>query len=116
MAKYTVYSKSTCITCKKAKAFLEKSKTDFEEVDIVKNPPPKKLLEAAIDPNNVKASLNTRSAIYKAKNLGAKTPDKKAAIELMLKDGNLIKRPLIVDAKGKTYLGFEPESLKKFLK
>jgi len=114
--KIKFYSKNTCVTCKKAKAFLAQNKADFEEIDIVKNPPPKKLLEAVVDGGNVKASLNSRSSIYKSKKLGEKTPDKKTAIELMLKDPNLIKRPVIVNAKGKAQLGFEPSALKAFLK
>jgi arsenate reductase (glutaredoxin) len=110
------YGKKTCITCQKAKAFLEAHKVSFEEFPIETQPPSKEILEQLIDDSNVKASLNTRSAIYKEKNLGKDVPDKKTAIVLMLKDPNLIKRPVIVDKNGKLYQGFEEESLKKFLK
>ena len=118
--KFKVYSKKTCVTCKKALAFLDDKKIAYEAGEIEKSRPSKQLLESLVDPANVKASLNSRSAIYKQKNMGQKLPDKKTAIELMLKDPNLIKRPVIVNETGKApnYIiaGFEPESLKQFLK
>ena len=110
------YGKKTCITCQKAKAFLEGQKIAFEEFPIETQPPSKEILDQLINGNNVKASLNTRSAIYKEKNLGKDVPDKKTAIALMLKDPNLIKRPVIADQNGKLYQGFDEESLKQFLK
>lgn len=116
MAKLTFYGKNTCVTCKKAKAYLDLQSVAYEDLPIEKQPPPKALLDQIIDPANVKASLNSRSTIYKEKNLGQATPDKKTAIALMLQDPNLIKRPVIVDEKGRFYQGFEEASLKAFLK
>lgn len=116
MTKLKFYAKKSCITCQKAKAFLETAKADFEELPIETRPPSREILDQLIDPEKVKASLNTRSAIYKEKNLGKDVPDKKTAIQLMLQDPNLIKRPVIVDAKGKLYQGFDEESLRDFLK
>jgi arsenate reductase len=110
------YGKKTCITCQKAKVFLDENQVSFEEIPIETNPPAREVLETLVDAKNIKASLNTRSAIYKEKNLGNATPDKKTIIDLMLKDPNLIKRPVIVDSNGKLYQGFDEESLKKFLK
>jgi len=117
MNKLTVYAKKTCITCQKALAFLDEQKVAYDLKDIVSDPPPKAVLEAALDEKNIKAGLNSRSAIYKEKNLGAKIPSKAEAIKLMLQDPNLIKRPVIVKPGIKTpYLGFEPDTLKAFLK
>lgn len=115
MTKLTVYEKKTCVTCKKALAYLDQNNVDYDKHPIETSPPPKSVLESLIDPNNVKASLNTRSAIYKQKGLGDNLPDKKTAITLMLEDANLIKRPVIV--KGKNALqGFNEDQLKAFLK
>ena len=94
--KPTFFDKSTCGTCKKAKGYLNEKQVDFEIVDIIKDPPSREMLEKFIDADNVKPYLNSRSAIYREKKLGQNLPDKKTAIELMLQDPNLIKRPFIV--------------------
>ena len=53
-------------------------------------------LKKFIDANNIKPHLNSRSAIYRELKLGQNIPDKARAIELMLQDSNLIKRPFVV--------------------
>lgn len=50
--------------------------------------------------------LNTRSPAYKA--LGGRKPGKAEALELMMKEPNLIRRPLVL-GKGKAVLGYRPE-------
>lgn len=115
MSNITVYQKKTCVACKKALAFLDEAGIRYESKDIVSDPPSKALLETAIDETNLKASLNSRSSLYKAKNLGKANLTKQQAIALMLEDPNLIKRPLIVK-NGATTMGFDPETLKAFLK
>lgn len=112
-----VYEKKTCITCKKALAFLDESGITYQARDIVKDPPSAKLLEAALDEKDIKASLNPRSTIYKEKNLGKVALKKPEIIKLMLEDPNLIKRPFIVKpGSTKAYQGFDPDALKRYLK
>jgi arsenate reductase len=106
----TFYDKNTCGTCKKAKAFLNDRAVSFNVVDIITRPPSRELLEATIDEENVKAFLNPRSTIYRQQKLGQNTPTKAEAINLMLKDPNLIKRPVIVKGKAVTF-GFDPDNL-----
>ncbi|HEY9686274.1 MAG TPA: arsenate reductase family protein [Coleofasciculaceae cyanobacterium] len=110
------YGKKSCITCQKAKAFLEGNQVAFEDIPIETRPPAREILDRLIDPANVKASLNVRSTIYKEKNLGKQVPDKQTAIALMLADPNLIKRPVIMDTNGQLYQGFDEASLQAFLK
>ncbi len=106
--KLTFFDKKTCGTCKKAQAYLNDNKVEFELVDIISNPPDRALLEKFIDADNVKPHLNSRSTIYRELKLGQNLPDKARAIELMLQDSNLIKRPFIV--KGATgSFGFKAE-------
>lgn len=90
--------KKTCGTCKKAQVYLNESKVAFEKVDIINSPPSRELLEKFIDANDVKPALNSRSTIYRDLKLGQNLPDKAKAIELMLQDPNLIKRPFVVKA------------------
>jgi Spx/MgsR family transcriptional regulator len=110
------YGKKSCITCQKAKAFLEANHVAFEEIPIETRPPAREVLDRLIDPANVKAGLNARSTIYKEKNLGKNVPDKPTAIKLMLEDPNLIKRPVMMKPDGQLYQGFDEASMQAFLK
>ena len=101
------FDKKTCGTCKKAQVYLHENKIEFEKVDIINNPPSRALLEQFIDEDNVKPYLNSRSAIYRELKLGQNLPDKARAIELMLQDPNLIKRPFVVRGKVSSF-GFSP--------
>jgi Spx/MgsR family transcriptional regulator len=109
------YGKKTCITCQKAKAFLEEHQVAFEEFPIETQPPSKAELEKLVNETDVQASLNSRSTIYRAQNLGKNVPDKQTAIALMLQDPNLIKRPVLINDQGQIAQGFDAERLKAFL-
>jgi arsenate reductase-like glutaredoxin family protein len=52
--------------------------------------------------------LNSRSPAYKARDLGARTISKSEALDLMMEDVNLIRRPLVL-GKNKAILGYKPE-------
>lgn len=51
--------------------------------------------------------LNPRSPAFKARGLDQRTPSKSEAIELILEDANLLKRPLVLKGK-KAVFGFAP--------
>lgn len=99
MAKITLYWKPKCKTCIAVKKYLEGKGYELDLRDLEEYPPPRSLLETHIDAKNVKAFLNTRSAIYKNHGLKDDPPTKKGAIELMMQDANLIKRPIAVGGK-----------------
>ncbi len=52
--------------------------------------------------------MNSRSPAWKARNLDASKLTRARAIELMMEDPNLIRRPLVL-AKGKAVFGYKPE-------
>lgn len=64
--------------------------------DIAKEPPPRSVLEKFVDGADLPRSLNSRSPKYKELGLGERTLTKKQAIDLMMDDPNLMKRPLVV--------------------
>ncbi len=92
----TFYDKTTCGTCKKAKNYLNDQKVAFETIAIVNEPPSREFLEQHIDESNLKPYLNTHSKPYREHSLGKHLPTKAEAIDLMLQDPNLIKRPIII--------------------
>ncbi|MCX6101842.1 MAG: Spx/MgsR family RNA polymerase-binding regulatory protein [Proteobacteria bacterium] len=114
MGDIVLYAKKSCTQCKKAIAFLTKKGVPYLVKDIVHEPPPRSLLEKVIKAENIYASLNQRSTTYKDNQLGKRRTTKNEAIRLMLKDPNLIKRPLIIK-DNKAYQGFDEKSLLDFV-
>ncbi|MCL5268709.1 MAG: Spx/MgsR family RNA polymerase-binding regulatory protein [Bacteroidetes bacterium] len=105
MKKIVVYQKATCGTCRKEKDYLSKVKISFDEIDIVKNPPTREFLEKNMDEGNLEAYINKHSKPYRELNLAKKKPTKSELIDLMLKDPNLIKRPILVDGS-RVFFGY----------
>lgn len=114
MGEIVLYAKKSCTQCKKAIAFLNRKGVPYQVKDIVHEPPPRSLLEKVIKAENIYASLNQRSTTYKDNHLGKRRTTKNEAIRLMLKDPNLIKRPLIIK-DNRAYQGFDEKSLLDFV-
>lgn len=88
-------------------ADLEGRGFDLEIHNLAKQPPTRELLSRLIDEHGLSAVLSTRSPAYKARNLGARKLSKDEAIDLMLEDVNLIRRPLVLKGK-KAVFGYMP--------
>ena len=80
--------------------------------DLKKEVPSRELLGRLIDERGVEAVLNPRSPAYKDLNLGEKKLSKAQAIDLIQKDPNLMRRPLVL-SKGKAVLGYAPAEYEK---
>jgi len=85
----------------------------FEEVDLNRGLTAKEL-EALIGDRDYKLFLNSRNELYRERNMKEKPPSRSEAIELMSKNPNLIKRPILVKGK-QILLGFNPEEMRKAL-
>jgi arsenate reductase-like glutaredoxin family protein len=86
----------------------------MEEREYGKNPLSEKELRDIIGDGPIEKFLNTRTPLYREKNMKQKPPSKDEAIELMLKDPNLLKRPVIIKGK-KILTGFDEADLKQIL-
>lgn len=108
-----------CSTCKKAKKWLEDNKIDFNERNIVKETPTAKELEQWINKSGleIKKWFNTSGLKYKELNLKDKLENMsdQEKIELLASDGMLIKRPVLVSAKG-IFTGFKEDKWKTIIK
>lgn len=82
---------------------------DVEERDINKAPPTRAFLEQHIDANDFLRFVSTRSPVFKTRPLPA---SKKEAIDLMMAQPNLIKRPILVRGTAVTF-GFDKEAYAK---
>jgi arsenate reductase (glutaredoxin) len=109
MAKPTFYWKPSCTTCRNARDYLDKLGVDVDEVDINKNPPSREFLEKHIDQDRFLEFVSKRSPIFKERPLPR---SKTEAIDLMMKQSNLIKRPILVRGPAVTF-GFDKAAYDK---
>jgi len=93
---------------------LQSKKVDFEEREYGKTPFTEKELREIIGDSPIEPFLSTRTPLYKDKNMKLKPPSKDEAIKLMLKDANLLKRPVFIKGK-KKLTGFKEEEVKELL-
>ncbi len=110
-----VWGKANCTTSKRGIGFLEARGVRFELLDIVRNPPPRQLLEAHVTGRDLKRFVNTSSKPYRELGLKHGLPSREELIELMLAHPGLIKRP-VIEQHGKAAFGFDPEAIEEVLK
>ena len=93
---------------------MQEKKVNFEEREYGKTPLTEKELKEIIGEEPIEKFLNTRTPLYREKNMKEKPPSKEEAIKLMLKDANLLKRPVIIKGK-KKLTGFNEAEVKELL-
>jgi arsenate reductase (glutaredoxin) len=93
---------------------LQAKKVAIEEREYGKNPFTAKELEEITGDGPIEKFLNSRTLLYREKNMKQKPPAKAEAIRLMLKDPNLLKRPVIIIGQTKL-TGFNEAEVKELL-
>jgi Spx/MgsR family transcriptional regulator len=93
---------------------LQAKNVELEEREYGKNPFTETELRQIIGDEPIEKFLNTRTPLYRERNMKHKAPSKEEAIKLMLKDANLLKRPVIIKGKKKV-AGFSEAELKTLL-
>lgn len=95
-----VYTLENCDTCRKALKHLEGGKHKVEAVPIRETPPTKQELKQMLKiyEGKIQKLFNTAGREYRALGLGKKLPkmDDAEALELLSKNGNLVKRPFVL--------------------
>ena len=102
--------KPACATCRKARDFMEKRGHHLHFRDLWKEPLSAAELEKPIGDGDHTDFLNKRSALYRQKRMREKPPSRREAIRMMVKEPNLIRRPVIV-AGGRVVLGFDEKGM-----
>ena len=77
----------------------------MQEVDINRNPPTREFLERHIDATRFLDFVSTRSPVFKERALPR---SKKEAIDLMMENPNLIRRPILIKG-GTVIFGFDKD-------
>jgi arsenate reductase-like glutaredoxin family protein len=83
-------------------------KIDVDERDINRNPPDRAFLDKHIEADRFLDFVSTRSPVFKTRPL---PKSKKEAIDLMMEQPNLIKRPILVRGS-KAVFGFNKDAYK----
>ncbi|WP_372797573.1 arsenate reductase family protein [Pontiella sp.] len=113
-----IYTYTKCSTCRKATKWLNEQSIDFEEIPIRETPPSVDELRQMLDHvGDLKKLFNTSGQDYRALGMKDKLPSMSTdeALLLLASNGNLIKRPFLLDAdKGTT--GFKEEVWAALLK
>lgn len=106
MSTVILYGIANCDTIKKARTWLDRHAVAFEFHDYRKNGLTRKQLQGLADALGWEAMLNRRGTTWRKLPEALKSNiDGDAAIEAMLDNPALIKRP-IVDNGGQLYLGY----------
>lgn len=118
-----VYEYQKCSTCQKAIKYLEAKKISYERVPIVETPPSIADLKTMlgflkVEGKTFKSLFNTSGIQYRAQKISEKIKDgmtESEALQLLSKNGMLVKRPFLLARNGGT-VGFKPERWTKILK
>jgi arsenate reductase-like glutaredoxin family protein len=76
---------------------------EVDQIDINKTPPDRAFLEKHVDATRFLDFVSTRSPVFKERPL---PKSKREAIDLMMENSNLIRRPILVDGQRVTF-GFD---------
>ncbi len=112
-----VYEYKGCSTCRNALKYLDKKGIDYKAIPIRETPPSKaelKKMLACYD-GDIKRLFNTSGQDYRAMKIKDKIKDmtEKEAFELLNGNGNLVKRPFVIDGSD-GIVGFKEPEWKAF--
>lgn len=112
----TFYGYDKCSTCRKAKQFLTGKKLAFADIDITKTPPTKALLSKILKTGDyaLKDLFNVSGELYRSMGMKSKIGALSEAelLDLLVKNGKLIKRPIVTDGSRVT-VGFKEDIFKQ---
>lgn len=111
----TLYGISNCDTIKKARKWLQEQNVDYEFHDFRKDGLDEKLLSAWVKKVGWETLLNKRGTTWRKLDDDSKNNvDESSAIQIMLDNPAIIKRPVLV--AGKTVeVGFDPDRYQTLL-
>lgn len=117
-----IYEYKNCSTCQKALKFLDSKKINYQKIPIVEQPPTptelKKMLTYIKESGGTLKNLfNTSGVQYRELKMSEKIKNglsESEALQLLSKNGKLIKRPFLLTEDSGT-VGFKEDQWKKLL-
>ncbi|MCE1203689.1 MAG: hypothetical protein LWW79_03680 [Holophagaceae bacterium] len=111
--KALLWMKSSCTTCRNARAKLAELGIEVVVRDYFKKPLEAGELERLL-PQDPTPMLGTKSPKFKELGLKDRSLSRAEAIVLMVMDNNLLKRPILVHPKG-VIIGFDASAYEKLV-
>ncbi len=107
------YGYKKCSTCQKVKKDLLAQDFIFDEIDIVSTPPTRSEFLKALESGYVIKNLfNTSGELYRELDMKSKLQNltREDAINLLIKNGKLVKRPFLVTAQ-RVFIGSDIKNI-----
>ena len=119
MNQLKVYEYNKCSTCKNALKFLDRNKVPYQKLPIVESPPSKEELQKMLKflGGELKKLFNTSGVLYREMGISEKmkTMTTEEALDLLSKNGKLVKRPFVL-GENDGWVGFNESEWKKKVK
>ena len=108
-----VYGIKNCNTMKKAFEFLSEKGVDYEFFDYKKQKPTKELLESFLSKTDLDSLINRKGTTFKKQDEETKEAlnNTSKALDILIANSSMIKRPVILYPNGALTLGFDPEAI-----
>jgi len=117
--KFKFYEYEKCSSCIKARKWMDAHEIAYDPIPIRQQPPSRQELNLLLEVHegNVRKLFNTSGMDYRVMNMKDRLLDlsEAEAIDLLNKNGNLIKRPVLI-GRGIGLQGFHPENWDKVFK
>lgn len=88
--------KSTCSTCRKARALLQELGARVEERDMSRQPLDEAEVRALVGEREITPFLNFRNDLYRERGMKQSPPPRDEAFRLLGEHSNLVRRPLLL--------------------
>lgn len=115
MTMYKMYAIPNCDTVKKARAFLDKKKIQFEFIDFKKTPPTKTLIKEWKGFLG-ELPVNKKGTTYKKFKDEFENLSETEKVEFLIEQSSMIKRPIIENNGKVLAIGFDEEQYLKWIK
>lgn len=112
-----LYTYANCDTCRKAVKWLREKGIDFTEIPIRDQPPPEGELRRMLKAcgGDLRRLFNTSGLDYRSMGIKDRLPtmSEAEALALLASNGNLIKRPFLIEGS-RGLVGFKPGEWEDF--